>query len=75
MDIVIFTGRMLVEDLREDKPAEYQELQEKGILEDKLVEPYPVIVIRTIRVFGWIALTIGFSIVIWIIYAMVFAYQ
>jgi cytochrome b subunit of formate dehydrogenase len=75
MDIVIFTGRMPVEDLREDKPAEYQELIEKGTLENKLVEPYPVIVIRTIRVFAWTALAIGFSIVIWIIYAMVFAYQ
>jgi cytochrome b subunit of formate dehydrogenase len=75
MDIVIFTGRMPVEDLRDDKPAEYQELIEKGTLENKLVEPYPVIVIRTIRVFAWIALAIGFSMVIWIIYAMVFAYQ
>jgi cytochrome b subunit of formate dehydrogenase len=75
MDIVIFTGRMPVEDLQEDKPAEYQELIEKGTLENKLVEPYPVIVIRTIRVFAWIALAIGFSIVVWIIYAMVFAYQ
>jgi Cytochrome b subunit of formate dehydrogenase len=75
MDIVIFTGRMPIEDLREDKPAEYDALVKEGTLEDNLVEPYPLIVIRTIRVFGWTALTIGFSIVIWIIYAMVFAYQ
>jgi cytochrome b subunit of formate dehydrogenase len=75
MDIVIFTGRMPIEDLREDKPAEYDALFKKGALEDNLVDPYPAIVIHTIRVFGWIALTIGFSIVIWIIYAMVFAYQ
>jgi cytochrome b subunit of formate dehydrogenase len=75
MDIVIFTGRMPIEDLRVDKPDEYNALVKKGTLEDNLVEPYPVIVIRTIRVFGWTALTIGFSIVIWIIYAMVFAYQ
>jgi cytochrome b subunit of formate dehydrogenase len=75
MDIVIFTGRMPIEDLREDKPAEYDALLRKGTLEDNLVEPYPAIVIRTIRVFGWTALMIGFSIVIWIIYAMVFAYQ
>jgi hypothetical protein len=75
MDIVIFTGRMPVDDLREDKPAEYKALLTKGTLEENLVEPYSLIVIRTIRVFGWTALTIGFSIVIWIIYAMVFAYQ
>jgi cytochrome b subunit of formate dehydrogenase len=75
MDIVIFSGRMPIEDLREDKPAEYDALLKKGTLEDNLVEPYSLIVIRTIRVFGWTALTIGFSIVIWIIYAMVFAYE
>jgi cytochrome b subunit of formate dehydrogenase len=75
MDIVVFTGRMPIEDLQEDKPAEYDALLKKGLLEENLVEPYPLIVIRAIRVFGWIALTIGFSIVVWIIYAMVFAYQ
>ena len=47
----------------------------KGELENYLVEPYPQIVIRAIRIFGWIALTIGFSIIIWIVYAMIFAYR
>jgi hypothetical protein len=31
--------------------------------------------VRTIRAFAWIALSIGFSIVVWIIYAMLFAYR
>ncbi len=75
MDIVVFTGRMTVEELKLDKPAEYEALVKEGRLEENLVEPYPPIVIRVIRVFGWTALTIGFSIVIWIIYAMLFAYQ
>lgn len=75
MDIVIFTGRMTVEDLKEDKPAEYEALVKEGKLGEFLVEPYPPIVIRVIRIFGWTALSIGFSIVIWIIYAMLFAYQ
>jgi cytochrome b subunit of formate dehydrogenase len=75
MDLVIFTGRMPVEELKLDKPAEYATLVEHGRLEENLVEPYPAIVIRAIRVFAWIALGIGFSIVIWIIYAMVFAYK
>ncbi len=35
----------------------------------------PEIVVRTIRVFAWIALSIGFSIIVWIIYAMLFAYR
>ncbi len=75
MDIVVFTGRMSIEDLQEDKPAEYEQLVRSGRLQNNLVEPYPPIVVRTIKTFGWVALSVGFSIVIWIIYAMVFAYK
>jgi len=75
MDIVVFTGRMSLEELKRDKPAEYDALVKSGELEKYLVEPYPPIVIRAVRVFGWTALTIGFSIVVWIIYAMLFAYR
>ena len=75
MDIVIFTGRMPLEEFREDKPAEYEELVRTGRLEEHLVEAYPPIVVRTVRAFGWTALTLGFAIVLWIIYAMVFAYR
>jgi hypothetical protein len=31
--------------------------------------------VKTIRAFAWVALGIGFSIVVWIIYAMLFAYR
>jgi cytochrome b subunit of formate dehydrogenase len=75
MDIVIFTGRMPVEEFRRDKPAEYDDLVKSGALADHLVESYPPIVIRTIRAFAWGALSIGFSMVVWIIYAMLFAYR
>jgi cytochrome b subunit of formate dehydrogenase/uncharacterized protein with PIN domain len=75
MDTVIFTGRMELDELRSDKPAEYAELLRSGNLEKNLVEAYPPIVIRTIRAFAWVALTVGFSIVLWIIYAMLFAYR
>jgi cytochrome b subunit of formate dehydrogenase len=75
MDVVIFTGRMPVEEFKEDKPAEYQALVKEGKLEDRLVEAYPPIVIRAIRIFGWTALAVGFSIVLWILYAMIFAYR
>ncbi len=75
MDLVIFTGRMTVEDLEEDKPAEYRREVAENSLAKNLVEPYPPIVIRSIRMFAWTALGIGFSIVVWIIYAMVFAYR
>jgi len=75
MDLVIFTGRMPVEEFKEDKPAEYQALVREGKLEPCLVDPYPPIVIRAIRIFGWSALAVGFSIVLWILYAMMFAYR
>jgi cytochrome b subunit of formate dehydrogenase len=73
MDTVIFTGRMTVEELREDKPAEYEALIKSGELESHLVQPYQPIVIRTFRAFAWTALTLGILIVVWIVYAMVFA--
>jgi hypothetical protein len=75
MDIVIFTGRMPIQELKEDKPEEYEALVKSGQLEKHLVEPYQPIVIRVVRAFGWIALSIGFLIVLWIIYAMLFAYR
>ena len=75
MDIVIFTGRMTVEELKEDKPAEFEALVASGELEKNLGEPYPLIVIKSIRFFAWTALFIGFSIVVLIIYAMIFAYR
>jgi len=75
MDIVIFTGRMPVEEFARDKPDEYRALVESGQLESNLVESYPPIVVRTIRAFAWTALGIGFGMVVWIIYAMLFAYR
>ena len=75
MDLVIFTGRMPVDELKLDKPAEYEALVKSGQLEEHLVEPYQPIVIRTIKIFAWTALAIGFSMVLWIIYAMIFAYR
>jgi len=75
MDIVIFTGRMTLEEFKQDKPGEYKELLEKGKLEENLVEPYQPIVIRSVKIFGWIALSLGFSIIVWIVYAMIFAYR
>jgi len=75
MDIVVFTGRMPIEELKRDKPEEYESLVASGELENHLVEPYPPIVVRTIRFFAWTALTIGFLMVVAILYAMLFAYR
>lgn len=75
MDLVVFTGRMELEELHEDKPLEYQAMAESGQLDAHLVEPYQPIVTRTFRIFGSIALALGFSMVALIIYAMLFAYR
>jgi hypothetical protein len=75
MDTVIFTGRMTVEEFRLDKPAEYDALVKQGKLEQYLVEPYPPIVLRAVRTFGYTALVLGLMIVLWIIYAMLFVYR
>ncbi len=75
MDIVIFSGRMPVEELQLDRPEEYSKLVSTGKLDQFMVEPYPPIVIKAIKIFGWIALSTGFSIIVWIIYAMIFAYK
>jgi cytochrome b subunit of formate dehydrogenase len=75
MDIVIFSGRIPLEEFKLDRPDEYKKLVESGELEKYIVDAYPPIVIRGIRLFGWTALTIGLSMVIWIIYAMIFVYK
>jgi cytochrome b subunit of formate dehydrogenase len=75
MDIVVFTGRMPVDELKRDKPAEYERLVAEGKLEEHLEEAYQPVVIRAVKIFGWAALTTGFLIVVWIIYAMLFAYR
>jgi hypothetical protein len=75
MDITVFTGRMPLEELKRDKPREYEALVASGQLEEHMEEAYQPIVTRTIRAFAWVALALGFSIVLWIIYAVLFAYR
>jgi len=75
MDTTIFTGHMPLAELKRDKPREYAALMANGELEQHLEEPQPEIVVKVIRGFAWTALTIGFCVVVWIVYAMIFAYR
>jgi ABC-type uncharacterized transport system permease subunit len=75
MDTVIFTGRMTVDELREDRPREYRRLVETGELEKNLVRPLSPVVIKGIKIFGLIALVTGISLVLLIIYAVLFGYR
>jgi len=75
MDPVIFTGRMTLDELKHDKPGEYEELVRAGRLEEHLVDPIPRPVESGFRVFGFIALGIGLTLIGLIVYAMFFAYR
>ncbi len=75
MDTTIFTGRMPLAELKRDKPREYERLVADGELEQYLAEPHPEVVVKAFRAFAWTALSIGFGVVIWIVYAMIFAYR
>ena len=75
MDTVIFTGSVPVEELRYDKPREYQRLVESGELEESIVPPMQPSVERGFRIFGFTALFIGLTVVGLIIYSVIFVYR
>lgn len=75
MDPVIFTGRMSIEEFKEDRPREYEELVASGQLEKHLVEPMSPNMVKAFKVFGFTALTIGLSLIVLIIWAEIFGYR
>jgi len=75
MDPVIFTGRVSIEELKHDKPEEYEQLQALENPDTRLAGPIPRRTLRLIRIFGLGALTVGLTLVILILYAMIFVYQ
>ncbi|HQL24536.1 MAG TPA: hypothetical protein PKY95_08975, partial [candidate division Zixibacteria bacterium] len=75
MDTVIFTGRVPVEELKNDRPREYEELIQSRKIKDHLVPPLPPVMVRTAKVFGAVALTIGLILILLIIYAEIFGYR
>ncbi len=75
MDTVIFTGQVSLEEFIAERPREYRRMVEAGELEKNLVDPLPPVVVRTMKIFGGIALTVGLALVVLIIYAEVFGYR
>ena len=75
MDPVIFTGRMTLEEFKEDRPREYEELVREGRLEEHMVDPLPEPFVRALKIFGFTALAIGLSLIALIVYAMLFGYR
>ncbi|MFH1372864.1 MAG: hypothetical protein ABII79_03605 [bacterium] len=75
MDTVIFTGRVPIEELRQDRPREYEALVRTRQLKRYLAEPLPPVIVRTIRVLASLALLVGLALIGLIIYAEIFGYR
>jgi cytochrome b subunit of formate dehydrogenase len=78
MDPVIFTGRVAVEELKHDKPAEYEEFIGNASpeeLEQRITGPANPRLQRIAKIFGFTALTIGLTLIALIVYTMLFGYR
>lgn len=70
IDLVIFTGQVPLEELKRDKPREYEQLVESGTLEEHLVPAATKKFTRAARIFGFSALGIGLVLIGLIVYSM-----
>jgi cytochrome b subunit of formate dehydrogenase len=75
MDTVIFTGGMPLEEFKQDRPREYEELLKSGELETRLMPAPDPKQVRQWRIFGWVALSLGISLIVMILYAAIFGYR
>jgi cytochrome b subunit of formate dehydrogenase len=71
MDMVIFTGSVAEAELAHERPAEYERLRRSGDLDRLSVPPPRRSTWRLGRVIGTTAVTIGLTLVVLIIFAMV----
>ncbi len=74
MDPVIFTGRVSLEELKHDKPREYEQLMQRPDWREQLVHPYPLKLQRLFRIFGFTALAVGLVLIFVILYTMISTY-
>ena len=71
LDPVIFTGRIPLERLKEERPHEYARLVASNELESRLVDAPTRGELRIARVFGFTALTIGVLLAVGIFWALI----
>jgi predicted CXXCH cytochrome family protein len=75
MDTSIFTRGVPVEEFREDRPREFEELVSSGKLQERL-EPAPSETkLRAWRIFGTVALSTGIALILLILYSTIFGYR
>ncbi|MGQ8338464.1 cytochrome c3 family protein [Sunxiuqinia sp. A32] len=73
MDTVIFTGHVSLEEYKEDRPREYDELKRSGKLDKvTVVKEFSKQKMRMVRLFGYVALFSGIILVVLIIYSLIF---
>jgi cytochrome b subunit of formate dehydrogenase len=73
MDTVIFTGHVPLEELKADRPREYERLLKSGKLEKYTIETeFSKSKMRMVKAFGYIALSIGVILVVLIVYSLIF---
>jgi len=71
MDKVIFTGRVTLEELKEERPAEYERIVKTGEIEKMHAEPPKHWLHNVTRVGGFLAVFTGLCLVLLIIYSMI----
>jgi cytochrome b subunit of formate dehydrogenase len=70
MDPVVFLGRMPLEKFKEERPKEYQRMVEKGTLERNLRHPPTREELMWVYFVGFVALTIGLALAVFIFWAL-----
>ncbi len=70
LDRVIFTGSVTLEELKHERPREYEMLVREGRLDDVIVDKPPTWLVVFAYVFGFTALTIGMGLVFLIMYTI-----
>ena len=76
LDPVIFTGVVPVDEYKEDRPLEYQQLKETGLLKKKVVlMEISAKRLLVVRLFGYSFLVVGIALTILIIFSMLFGYS
>jgi hypothetical protein len=73
MDTVIFTGHAPLDEYKEDRGREVEELENSGKLQDLVVTTeFPKRKMKIVKTFGYIFLFTGIILVLLIIYSLLF---